>query len=50
MKTLIVYYSLEGNTDYAANRIKEKTGADLLRLIPKKAYADKGIKKFLAFL
>ena len=46
MKTLIVYYSLEGNTDYAANRIKEKTGADLLRLIPKKAYADKGFKKF----
>ncbi len=46
MKTLIVYYSLEGNTDYAAKRIKEKTGADLLKLIPKKAYADKGFKKF----
>ena len=46
MKTLIVYYSLEGNTEYAASRIKEKTGADLLRLIPKKAYADKGFKKF----
>lgn len=46
MKTLIVYFSLEGNTEYAANRIKEKTGADLLRLIPKKAYADKGFKKF----
>lgn len=46
MKTLIVYYSLEGNTEYAANRIKEKTGADLLRLIPKKAYPDKGFKKF----
>lgn len=46
MKTLIVYYSLEGNTDYAAKKIKEKTGADLLRLIPQKAYADKGFKKF----
>lgn len=46
MKTLIVYYSLEGNTDYAAKRIAERIGADTLRLIPKKAYADKGFAKF----
>ena len=46
MNTLIVYYTLEGNTEYAANRIKEKTGADVLKLIPKKAYHDKGFKKF----
>ena len=46
MKTLIVYYSLEGNTEYAANRINEKTGADLLKLVPKKAYHDKGFAKF----
>ena len=30
MKTLIVYYSLEGNTDYAAKKIAERTGADLI--------------------
>ena len=47
MKDIVVYYSLEGNTDYVANKIKEKTGADLLRLIPKKAYHDKGLAKFL---
>ena len=47
MKDIVVYYSLEGNTDYVANKIKEKTGADLLRLIPRKAYHDKGLAKFL---
>ncbi len=46
MKTLVVYYSLEGNTEYVAKKIKEKTGADLLKLIPKKAYHDKGFAKF----
>ena len=46
MKTLVVYFSLEGNTDYVAEMIKEKTGADLLRLVPKKAYHDKGFAKF----
>ncbi len=46
MKTLIVFFSLEGNTEYVANRMKEKLGADLLRLVPKKAYHDKGFAKF----
>ena len=47
MKDLIVYFSLEGNTEYAAERIRKKTGADLLKLIPKKAYRDKGFAKFV---
>ncbi len=47
MRSLIVYYSLEGNTEYAVNRIKEKTGFDELRLVPKKAYKDKGFSKFV---
>lgn len=47
MKTLIVYYSLEGNTEYAASRIADATGADTLKLIPKKAYKSKGLAKFL---
>lgn len=46
MKTLIVYYSLEGNTQYAAERIAAALGAGLLRLAPKKAYPDSGFKKF----
>ena len=46
MKTLIVYYSLEGNTDYAASKIAERIGADKLRLVPKDANKDKGFAKF----
>mgnify|MGYP002627177155 CR=1 FL=1 len=45
-RDLIVYYSLEGNTEYIAEKIKEKSGGDLLRLVPKKAYHDKGFAKF----
>lgn len=47
MKTLVVYFSLEGNTEYVAEKIREKTGADLLKLVPKKPYRDKGLAKFL---
>ena len=47
MKDLIVFYSLEGNTAYVADRIIEKTGADKLMLKPKKAYRDKGFAKFI---
>ena len=34
--TLIVFYSLEGNTEYAASMISEICGFDMLRLIPVK--------------
>lgn len=46
MKNLVVFYSLEGNTEYVADMVKEKVGADLLKLVPKKAYHDKGFAKF----
>ncbi len=46
MKDLVVYYSLEGNTGYVADKIKDSTGADTLCLVPKKAYHDKGFAKF----
>ncbi len=46
MKDLVVYYSLEGNTEYVAQKIREKTGAELLKLVPKKAYHTKGFAKF----
>lgn len=32
MSVLVVYYSFEGNTKYAAERIAEKLGADILQL------------------
>lgn len=36
MKSLVVYYSLEGNTHYLAEYIAKCINADLLRLIPEK--------------
>lgn len=47
MKTAIVYYSLNGNTEYVAKEIAGKLGAELIRLTPKKAFPDSGFKKFL---
>ena len=46
MKTIIVYYSLEGNTDYAAKKLGEALEAELLRLTPEKAYPSSGFRKF----
>ena len=46
MKKVIVYYSLEGNTEYIADKLSDALGAGKLRLIPEKAYADKGFAKF----
>ncbi|MBQ9613716.1 MAG: flavodoxin [Lachnospiraceae bacterium] len=46
MKTLIVYYSLEGNTEYAATKIAEVCEFDALRLVPVKEYPASGFKKF----
>ena len=46
MNTLIVYYSLEGNTEYAAKIFADELGADLLRLDPVKAYPDGKFSKF----
>jgi len=47
MKTLIVYYSLNGNTAFVADKLAQALEADTLRLEAQKAYPDKGIKKFL---
>ena len=47
MKTLIVYYSMGGNTAYAAQKIAERLDAETLRLEPVRAYPDKGFRKFL---
>ena len=46
MKNLVVYFSLEGNTEYVADKIGNAISADTLKLVPKKAYHDKGFAKF----
>jgi flavodoxin len=46
MKTIVVYYSLEGNTDFVAKKIASELNADLLRLYPKKVYPKKGFSKY----
>ena len=47
MKTLIVYYTLEGNTHYAAKKIASQLDADVLRVKPVKTYPRQGFRKFL---
>lgn len=48
MKTAIVYYSMSGNTKYVAEIIANTLDADLIPLVPKKAYPDSGFKKFFS--
>ena len=47
MKAIVVYYSLEGNTKYVAEKIAEIMSADILRLEPVKEYPAEGSKKFI---
>ena len=47
MKAVIIYYSLEGNTDSIALKIAQKTGADIVRLVPQKEFPKGNFKKFL---
>lgn len=47
MKTAIVYYSMSGNTKFAAEKIAEKINADIIRIEPVKAYPDQGAEKFI---
>ena len=47
MKTAIVYYSMHGNVRYVSEKVAKELGADLIELIPVKAYPDKGAMQFL---
>ncbi len=47
MNALVVYYSLEGNTDYVAQAIKAELGADLLRLQPQKDVKPSGFTRYI---
>lgn len=50
MRTAIVYYSMTGNTKYVADKIADRIRTagevDIIRIESKKAYPDKGAKKF----
>lgn len=46
MKTAIVYYSMSGNTAYVAEKLASALNADLIPLVPRKAYPDSGFRKF----
>lgn len=47
MKTIVVFYSMEGNTKEAAEKIAVEMGADLLELKPIKPLPTEGGKKFV---
>ena len=42
MKTVVVYYSLNGNTAWAAERIAGLLGAEILALAPEHPYPARG--------
>jgi flavodoxin len=46
MKTIVVYFSLEGNSKYAADVIEKYMGADILSLEPVKDYPKGNVSKF----
>lgn len=46
MKTAVIYYSLEGNTEFIAKKIAEKTQGDMIKLVPEKNYPTGKISKF----
>lgn len=47
MKAAIIYYTLEGHTDFIAEEIAKKTDADKIKLVTQKEFPKKGFKKFL---
>jgi len=46
MKRIIIYFSLEGNTEYIADELAKVLSAEKLKLVPKKAYSTSGFSKF----
>jgi len=46
MKAAVVYYSMSGTCRKIAELISKEIESDLIELLPKKAYPDKGFKKF----
>ena len=47
MRTIVVYYSLEGRTRSIATEIAGRLGAELLELLPAKAFPTGKVKKYV---
>ncbi|WP_297428568.1 flavodoxin [Clostridium sp.] len=47
MKSVIIYYSLDGNTKFIANTINDELGGDIIEIKPKKEIPNKGLMKFI---
>ncbi|SES91453.1 flavodoxin family protein [Anaerobranca gottschalkii] len=47
LKTLVIFYSFEGNTKFIAQTIAEKLGADILELKPEEEIKTKGFMKYV---
>jgi flavodoxin len=47
MKSVIVYYTLTGNTGLVSKMIADRIGADLIKLLPEKEVPATGAKKYL---
>ncbi|MEA4932761.1 MAG: flavodoxin [Lawsonibacter sp.] len=47
MSTLVVFYSLDGNTQFIAQTIAGTVGADLVMLHPRKDYPQTGARKYV---
>jgi len=47
MRSVVVYYSLTGNTVLVAKMIADRIGADLIRLQPDREVPESGAKKYL---
>lgn len=47
VKVAIVYFSLEGNTEYVADKISEYIDVDVLRLEPVKNYPQGNVSKYV---
>ncbi len=47
MKTLIIYYSLEGNTKFVSLEFAKIVGANTLELVPKKPIKARGFSKYI---
>ena len=47
MSSFLVYYSMHGNVRYVSEKVAKELGADLIELVPVKAYPDKGAMQFI---
>ena len=45
MKTLVLYYSFEGNTEYVATGLAKRLDADIQKIEPIKELKSKGFSK-----